>query len=476
MNRWESGYARFVRLVRRFADGIDLASLSATDAIGTLAASVADDGDVDVSRRPDEMTGADFANLISLCRLSQSGPYELLHYDQIAAFNNKTLDRDPAHEDGEPFPMWEAYDGLLAELRGMVIDLRDVTVASNPYYKFRNMGESPAYSEASVASAIARNGGRMVATEKMDGSLIQLRYVGDNGTFPYGLLASTSNTLTSYGRRESNAHLAALYGRFLDADDRYLRAAMANPGLTLCLEMVYPPDDPHVVAYDRSRWGLYLHGARDVRTGRIAGHGTVERIGREFGIPVPPVVATDLGTATALARDWDGSAHEGMVLDIDGWLVKVKCEEFLRLSYMTHAIAAPETDRGFRIIEHALDDGTLDDLLANVPDGMRGRIEAVAERILAFSRGMAGYVDGVVARVPDGCGNARAWVATESGVPKPLLRYVFQALGNGGSTDGMRFFAYDARANGGTERMVLGLRDFERLESALGEASGRPRP
>ena len=469
LSHWETGYERFVGLVRRIADGRDVYSMSAEDALGALADAVSHDGNVDVSRNCDAMSGADFANLMSMCRRSQTGPYELIHYDQVAAFNNQTVSQNRLHEAGEPFPMWEAYGGLLAELRGIVIDLRTLDVVSNPYYKFRNMGESPAYSESAVASAIADNGGRMVATEKMDGSLIQLRYVGDDGAFPYGLLASTSNTLTSYDRRESNAHLTALYEHFLDIDDRYLHAAKASPGMTLCLEMVFPPDDPHVVVYDKSRWGLYLHGMREVGTGRIVGHDVVAEVGARFGIPVPPVVATDLHAATSLAKTWDGSAHEGMVIDIDGWLVKVKCEEFLKISYMVHSIAAPETERGFRIIEHAVDDGTIDDMLANVPDGMRPRVVSVIDRVTAFRRDMGEYVSGVLAHVPDGCPNARAWVATDAGVPKPLLRYVFQAMSNGGIGN-LEFFAYDAKVNGETARQVMGLSDFERVSEILAEA------
>lgn len=468
LSHWETGYERFVGLVRRIADGRDVYAMSAEDALGALADAVSHDGNVDVSRDCDAMSGADFANLMSMCRRSQSGPYELIHYDQIAAFNNQTVNQNRLHEAGEPFPMWEAYGGLLAELRGIVIDLRTLAVVSNPYYKFRNMGESPAYSESAVASAIADNGGRMVATEKMDGSLIQLCYVGDESAFPYGLLASTSNTLTGYDRRKSNTHLAALYGHFIDADDRYLNAAKAFPGMTLCLEMVFPPDDPHVVAYDKSRWGLYLHGMREVGTGRIVGHDVVADVGNRFGIPVPPVVATDLHAATSLAKTWDGSAHEGMVLDIDGWLVKVKCEEFLKLSYMMHSLATPETDRGFRIIEHAVDDGTIDDMLANVPDGMRSRVVSVVDRLADFQHDMSGYVSGVIANVPDGCSNARAWLATEAGVPSPLLRYVFQAMANGG-VDGLRFFAYDAKVNGEMTRQVMGLSDFERVSGILAE-------
>lgn len=468
LNHWETGYERFVRLVRRIAGGRDVHVMSSEDALGALADAVSHDGDVDVSRDCDAMTGADFANLMSMCRRSQSGPYELIHYDQIAAFNNPTVDKNRLHEDGEPFPMWEAYGGLLAELRGIVIDLRTLDVTSNPYYKFRNMGESPAYSEAAVAAAIVDNGGRMVATEKMDGSLIQLRYVGDDGTFPYGVLASTSNTLADYDRRESNAHLAALYRHFLDADDRYVRAAKAFPGMTLCLEMVLPPEDQHVVVYDESRWGLYLHGMREVGTGRIVGHDIVAGVGERFGIPVPPVVATALHAATSLAKTWDGSAHEGMVIDVDGWLVKVKCEEFLKLSYMVHSLAAPETDRGFRIIEHAVDDGIIDDMLANVPDGMRPRVVSVVDRLAEFQHGMGEYVTSVMASVPDGCSNARAWIATKADVPKPLLRYVFQAMANGG-IDGLRFFAYDSKVNGEMTRQVMGLSDFERVSGILEE-------
>ena len=79
LSHWETGYERFVGLVRRIADGRDVYAMSTEDALGALADAVSYDGNVDVSRNCDAMSGADFANLISMCRRSQSGPYELIH-------------------------------------------------------------------------------------------------------------------------------------------------------------------------------------------------------------------------------------------------------------------------------------------------------------------------------------------------------------------------------------------------------------
>jgi hypothetical protein len=467
----QNGYVRFISLVNRMMAvatgmGHDVAADDA-DTLGCLADAVSGNGDIDVTRDWSDMSGADFANLMSMTRRSQNGRYQLVHYDQIAAYNNKTL--AGTESDGDPFPMWTAYDGLLTELRGIVIDVRDMSVASLPYYKFRNMGECDEYSEDAVNRAIAAHGGRFVATEKMDGSLVQMRYVGDGTAFPNGVLFSTSNTISSCTHDAENTHLHLIRTRYMDTDvdSRYVDAAMAYADWTLCLELVYPPEDAHVVQYDRSRWGLWLHGMRYVNTGMLASHDVVKGVGDRFGIPVVPVVASDdMDTVHRLAHDWRGTDHEGMVLDIGGWLVKVKCEDFLRLSYMAHTLSAPETENGFRMIEHAMDDGTIDDLVAAYPDSISDRIDDVIDDIARFRRYAIMYVEDVRQRIPDGCENVHKWVATESGVPKELHGLVFMGI-DAPDANELSFFAYDVTSHGERTRQVLSKADFGKRMSIL---------
>lgn len=465
---YQTNYTHVIELFKRIAGGMNIAELgdgNKNDSIGVLADMVANDGDIDVNRSYKDMTGADFANLMSMTKRSQTSHYELLHYDMIAAYNNSTLKQYDKHDDADmtdSFTMWNVYGGLLCEMRGMVLDLNTMQVVSNPYYKFRNMDECSAYSRENVAKAIADNGGQMIATEKMDGSLMQLHYTGDEKAFRDGLLASTSNTLADNdGRIDTNDHLHALYTQYLDKDDSFLRAAKQYPDMTFCYEMVYPPADPHVVSYDKDRWGLYLHGMRDVNTGKIMPYENLLKVSKDYGIKTVPVVAHNMAEMDVLRKTWKGHDHEGVVCNVDGWLVKVKCEDFLSLSRMAHKLSSPDTKNGFLAIEQAMDNDTLDDLVAGMPDGYKSKLNDVVKDISDFQCLMRDKVDNVIKAIPADCDNPYKWVNQNSQCPAALRSYVFQALRQyDGKTQDMKFFAWDGTSYGKQSREYLNKKDF----------------
>lgn len=377
---------------------------------------------VDISRSADEMTGADMVLAFSCTRRSANGPYQLVHYDQLACYVNGYMDGMNA--------MWSAYDGFLTELRGTVYDTRDMSVVSNPYYKFRNLNECEDYSEANLRAAIEANGGRMVATEKLDGSLIQLRYMEsedrDGGAWRNGMLVSTSNTLEGAASSPDNSHLVNVERLYIqnDGDGRYRDLARAYPGKTLCFEFVRPDVDPHVVTYDQSDWGLWLTGMRDVGTGRLSSHEEVAEAADRFGIPHPRVVATDLEECLRVVEEGDGNRMEGMVVDVNGWLVKMKLNDFLSLSHIHHSL---EGARGFKDVLRMTHEGTIDDALGGLPTQSRQMVDSIIARAGAYHAGMTEAIDSIMAGAPDPAAGRREfadWVRSQP-IPQRWKGYLF---------------------------------------------------
>lgn len=384
-------------------------------------------GAIDPSRGRAEMTGADVALAFACTRRSANGPYQLVHYDQIACYVSGHM--------GGLNSMWDAYEGFLAELRGTVYDTRDMSVVSNPYYKFRNLNECDAYSEANVRAAIDANGGRMVATEKLDGSLIQLRYVEgedrDGGAWRDGMLVTTSNTLDGSASAPQNSHLVNVRRMYIHAadDGRYRDLARAYPGKTLCFEFVRPDVDPHVVTYDREDWGLWLTGMRDVETGCLSSHEEVAAAAERFGIPHPKVVATDFDECMRVVREGSGSEMEGMVTDIDGWLVKMKLDDFLSLSRIHHSL---EGNSGFKDILRMTHEGTIDDAMGGLPPESREAVDAIVARAGAYQSRMSAAIDAVMAGAPDPAADRRAfaqWVSAQP-IPRRWRQYLFGRADN----------------------------------------------
>lgn len=381
------------------------------------------DGDaIDISRGRDEMTAADIALAVACTRRSENGPYQLLHYNQLACYINGYM--------GGTNAMWSAYDGFLTELRGTVYDTRDMSIVSNPYYKFRNLNECDDYSEANLRAAIAANGGRMVATEKLDGSLIQLRYVADEdregGAWQNGMLVTTSNTLEGSDSAPENSHLVNVERLYIQAegDERYRNLAKAHPDKTLCFEFVRPDVDPHVVTYDEGDWGMWLTGMRDISTGRLASHDKVAAAADEFGIPHPRVVATDLDECLRVVQEGDGARMEGMVVDVDGWLVKMKLTDFLSISHVYHSL---DGSRGFKDVLRMTHEGTIDDALGGLPAPSRAMVDGIIERASNYHARMSAAIDSIMVDAPDAAADRAAfarWVASRP-IPNGWKKHLF---------------------------------------------------
>ena len=375
---------------------------------------------VDVTRPVDspELTCVDEAVAVASLSKSYIGGFLLLRYDEIAMWTNPFI-----REFGDMFGI---YGGLTGECRSVVLDMRDlcgIHIASLPYHKFRNLNEVDGYMEQQVRDRIAV-AEHVEFTDKLDGSMVQMRYLPDaSDVFDSGLLVSSSGSLSPV-----TSHHVEVVRRYIveHPEERFLDMCRDNPDSTFVFEYVNPPEDPHVVAYPRDSWGIYLTGMRDVDTGVLHYHGDIERLAGEYGIRCSKFFS-GYGIDDALRICSEGSPcnREGFVLNVDGFLVKMKLESFLGISKIVHSVAS------FNTISRNVALGLMDDLIAKVPPEHRSGAEETWAELREYDEG----VRECIARVVDGMdgfsGRERAEFVN-SHVPKWFRGYVFEVASGKG--------------------------------------------
>ena len=231
--------------------------------------------------------------------------------------------------------------------RGLIVDDATGTVLARPFAKFFNHGQpgAPALDLDEPVSV----------TDKADGSLGVLYPAGD------GLAIATRGSFESDQARHATEVWRARYaGRF------------APPaGLTVLFEIVYPGN--RIVIDYGALDDLILLGAVDVATGRSFGPAAVP------DWPGPVVESFAYTTlAEALAAE-PRDNREGLVVHFTGsdQRVKIKYEEYVRLHRLVTGLNA-------RVVwECLVAGGSLDELIAPLPDEFHGWARRVAAELAA---------------------------------------------------------------------------------------------
>lgn len=342
---------------------------------------------IDPTRTVDDasLNPCDLVCAFQLLSKSQTGSFLLLRYDELRLWNIA-----PVKDLVDAF---RAYGGLPTECRSVVIDLShlgdDRAIASLPYYKFRNLNECDGYMEPEVRTRIA-DAVHGEFTDKLDGSMMQMRHLPDAAdVFPDGLLLTSSGSLSPV--TSDHVRFGYEYVRTHPAE-RFHDMCRENPGKTFIFEYVNPPLDPHVVAYPPEEWGMYLTGVRDVRTGELAYHDAVEAYGREYGIRVSRIFGSyDMDEALTVCHEDAPANREGFVLNVDGFLVKMKLDTFLGISKLVHSVAS------FNVVIRNVALGTMDDLIALVPQEHRPSVRETVGMLEGYDRDVRDCLDAFMA-------------------------------------------------------------------------------
>ena len=268
LNRVEGLYktstGRNFRTLRQFySDNLLHEAIKAIKAAGVIPY-----GDIDPTRTWREMTLADMEVVDSVLKYSAIDEFLLVRYDEPSLWSCKAL--EPLED------FWTAYGGLLQECRSPVVNIDTMEYAMLPFAKFRNLNESAAYALPVVQEKISK-ASVVEFSEKMDGSMIQMRYTGDK-RFWHGIMMGTSGSLHST-RAPQLQHVLEFMERKGERIEKLVRAFPHN---TFMFEWIDPRDE-HMVRYGKH--GLHFIGARNTNVGWQWDYHTIIRYAGEYGVP-----------------------------------------------------------------------------------------------------------------------------------------------------------------------------------------------
>ena len=384
LNRVEGMYkistGRNFRTLRQFYSDGDLLH----EAIKAIkAAGVIPYGDTDPARTWREMTLADMEVVLGVLKYSALDEFLLIRYDEPSLWSCKAL--EPLED------FWMAYGCLLQECRSAVVNIDTMEYAMLPFAKFRNLNEGADYALPLVQERISR-ASVVEFSEKLDGSMIQMRYLGDSRFF-HGIMMGTSGSL--HPDRAVQLKHVLDYMESNGGPERggaaIEKLVRAFPHNTFMFEWIDPRDE-HMVRYKNH--GLHLIGARNTNVGWQWDYHTVIRYAEQYGVPTTRLFSLSMDEALSSLEGMKGSEQEGYVLNVDGFLVKIKCPDFLNL------MRAANVSSSFNTVVRYAADGTVDDFIAMLPESYQGPARDKLRKLRTYEADIRAEVESICSRLP----------------------------------------------------------------------------
>ena len=274
---------------------------------------------------------------------------------------------------------WDLYDGFFRECRAVVINIKRDELVLTPFRKFRNLNEGEETSYENVRRRI--ESARCVEfSNKLDGSMQAARFYRGE------IVMVGSQSLD----RANSWRLADGY-RMLMADEGYSRMLRDNPDITFIFEYI-SKRDAHVVKYDTE--GLYLIGARNVLDGREASYAEVLAYATEYNLPTTEVYDKTLDEVVSELDAKTSDQAEGFVLNIDGFKVKIKYNDYVHMHGMFSARSS------VNLIIRSIADNNFDDMIAKIPSAYRGRVMKIAQAVFDYKRKVTDEINVAFAQAP----------------------------------------------------------------------------
>ena len=314
----------------------------------------------------------DFKYMIEMMK-KYSLPYNPIFNEvQINQYGDLVLVRYGLHEMGKG--MWEDKNSPLREARSLVFNLRTEEMVLTPFRKFFNLNEVWETS-TEVVEAKIKYCKLFEVSEKMDGSMQSYRWY--NGEI-VGSGSMALDTKNSFRLEEGFEMLTENHKRMLED----------FPTVTFIFEYI-SEKDKHVVPYDYSKKkGLYLIGARSVIDGEEYSYNVIKDLSSCYGIPCCKTYQYNtLSEVLEHLNKMTVKDGEGFVLNIDGFKLKLKCEDYLQLHRLDDKLSSPN------VLIQAYAEGTIDDLYANMTPLMKEKNKDVMDTIEKFMYKMRHKID-----------------------------------------------------------------------------------
>ena len=315
---------------------------------------------------------AEYIELISSLQLNEYGDLLLVRYGN---YSNVFGGESEATFD----TFWDLYDGFYRECRSVVINIKKDELVLVPFRKFRNLNEGEETSYENIQKRM-KTAKCIEFSNKLDGSMQSARFY--DGEF----VMAGSQSLD----RENSWRLADGY-RMLTENDNYLNMLIEHADKTFIFEYI-SARDAHVVKYDTE--GLFLIGIRDVNTGEEASYKEVLDYAARYGTLTTEVFDKTLDQVISELDDKKSSEAEGFVVNIDGYKVKIKYNDYVYMHKMLSAISSINL-----IIQNIADD-RFDDLIAKVPLAYRNRVMNIADIVFKYKNETENMINETYAKAP----------------------------------------------------------------------------
>ena len=342
-----------------------------------------------------------------LSRLANKEYYKIFCHLKVKQHNNFILIRygmDEMHES-----MWTNPESVYRECRSVVIDVVNEQLVLAPFRKFFNLSEVEENKLENILNKI-ESAKSIEITDKLDGSMQNARYY-DGNIFISGSMALDRN---------SSWRLEDGYSRLTKSHKKMISE---NPDFTFVFEYI-SIKDAHVVNYLPEQEGMYLIGMRNVFTGKQLSYKEVQSYATMYGVPMTKIENRCFEEIMQDVKRLKSSEKEGWVLNIDGHMIKLKCDDYVELHRVLNKFSS------VNIIIKSIADSMYDDLISKVPDNYKEKLNRVAKVIYEYMQSMNEKIEDYYSKAPkEDRKEYMIWV-TEN-CPKEIQGYLRQKYLNG---------------------------------------------
>lgn len=261
--------------------------------------------------------------------------------------------------------MWTDEDSPYREARSIVVDLDKECLVTCGFRKFFNLNEVKENMLDIVTKKI-KTANVFEVSDKLDGSMQNARWYNGE-VFMTGSMALDENE--SWRLANGKQLITKEYEKMLKE----------NESLTFTFEYI-SDKNPHVVSYTEDDEGLYLIGARNVLNGYQLSYKELNQLVSAYkGVLVVETEERDLDELIDLMKTLPASEKEGWILNIDGHLIKIKCDDYVNIHRILDKVAS------VNVVIEAIADDYYDDLLSKVPETYRDRVESISSEVFNYT-------------------------------------------------------------------------------------------
>lgn len=349
---------------------------------------------VDYNRTPDEMNIFDLGLALSATHVAQVDSEIMIKYNLISACNVYEFVDITQHN------LFDLYHGFLRECRGTVINLKTEELIAAPFRKFANMNEWEETKEENLLKRM-KTAQFVEYSNKLDGSLIIARAINDEiRIFSSGNISEDIGIQITWAKEHLNENLI----NFLKKHSNYT-----------CMFELIDHRDNHVVPINRPV-GLYLTGMRNINNGVQLNYCDIIQKANEANIFATHLFNKTFTEIMEMVKTESHKEIEGFVLNIDGYFVKIKCEDYLAFQRVRNNFNHND------LIPLWLN-GTIDDAFAYLTEIDKEYYEGLLNDVLNLRQKILRYVDDAIIKAPkDSRKEFAIWV--QKNCQKPLQGFI----------------------------------------------------